>query len=345
MKRTGLLLACLVLARVSAADVVAVSDAVATVVAAEGDLRLVRDGRAVLREVDAGFAVEHFDAFTTGPSGRLELVADPRSGLAATVTAGEDTAVVVAIRFDVDGVPGVIELASGSLEVAVRAGAERSGVRVRTAALAAEAVEASFVVDLLPAAVLVTADEGIVTVTAGGQAERYASPGEAVELDPATGLVRTVRYEPEMTAAFRSAWLAGRRALLGVRADALLDAYRGDYSRARSRLDDSYAGLMRHRDVIDRWVRASMRSAEPDTDADPPSDSLRDDLDAASAAVLRYETLAASIVRVADAAGEEGTGGELLRLVETDRAIAAERAATVRHVRKLAARFAAPATR
>ncbi|MFW5744118.1 MAG: FecR family protein [Spirochaetota bacterium] len=330
-------------AAVAAAGIVA--DEVGTVSYVEGFPEIVREGTDVHEEIDFGFRIENFDVVRTDERSSLEIDFDPETGIDASVGVEPDTHFAVELSSLRTEQTGAIELIAGSVSVTARRLTGRSRFEIRTPAAIMGVRGTVFDVTGAPGGeLLVTTEEGLVEVTDQDGRSLFASPGEAVEVDEESALLRTVRYDREQIAAFRQQWRAERLERFIENAPRILSFYGRRYLRAREDFVSAYADLMSHRDLVDEWIDEARRGVRP------RAGSLRERREFVAAlrnvrlAMFRLEPVMARLdqmapfVRefVATVEIEPGvTAADLYGTVNDDRRLMRRRVAEVRRVLKL----------
>ncbi|MFW5742805.1 MAG: FecR family protein [Spirochaetota bacterium] len=320
-------------------------DGVGTVSYVEGFPEIVREGTDVYEEIDFGFRIENFDVVRTDERSALEIDFDPATGVDASVSVEPDTHFAVELSSLRTEQTGAIELIAGSVSVTARRLTGRSRFEIRTPAAIMGVRGTVFDVSGAPGGeLLVTTEEGLVEVTDPTGRSLFASPGEAVEVDEASSLFRSVRYERAQLAAFRREWRAERLERFIDNAPRILSFHGRRYLSAREDFVTAYADLMSHRDLIDEWTEEARRGVRPRARSLRERRELVAALRSVRIALFRLEPVMARLdamapyVRefVSTVEIEPGvTGAELYRTVNNDRRLMRERVAEVRRVLKL----------
>ena len=319
-------------------------DVVGEIVYLEGNPEITRGGDLVADSVDFGFPIENLDSIRTDAVSVAELELDPRTGVDATIFIDVDTEFHLGITGLKSEQTATIDLIAGSLNVAAREllGVSRLNVQTRTASAGVRGTTFS-VTTAVGGEILVSAEEGLVEVTDPDGFTLFAAPGEAVEIDAERNVFRNLKYSGA-TAALRLEWRAERLETFRANAPRIFRYHARRYRDERQQFVGFYRDLMRERGIIDRWIEESRRGSIGD-----PADLARDlsqiaePLFRVRRSMFAYERTLARLERmkpfVIDLAGdielEEGSGADLLRLADRDRAVMRRRFAAVRHVIRL----------
>ena len=316
----------------------------ATVAAAGGSVRLVRDGKVRYDAIGSGFRLESFDLIRTNAGSSVEIDLDPRAGIDVTVLVDADTALMFGLSSSGGDQPGAIELIAGAVEVTSRGPSGSSEFRILTSSATIAVRETSFAVTTASdGAILVAARTGIVEVTLPDGRTLDARPGMAVEVDRLAGLFRSVRIADERYRAFRGEWLDRRNSALVSDASSALQGWQQEYRTARDAFEKAYSVLMEHRALIDEWVEAAWRgvrlgdvTALERGNMSTEWDDVSDALNPARIAAFRFETAVASLERLSPYVDRVAVEiAELYRGIANDRQVMEARLATVRHALKL----------
>ena len=302
----------------------------------EGDPVLIRDGVRLGPRVDFGTVVENFDAFITDARSSVEFSLDPATGIDATIIVAPSTRLYVDITALRTEQHATVELAGGSVTVVARrlAGGSRFSVTTPTAVFGVRGT--TFTVAGADAGeLLVIAEEGLVEVTDADGRIAFASPGEAVEVDPEEALLRTRRYDRARRDAFVDEWRRERRAVLLQRAERLIPLYAERYAIARERFIAHYRDLLARRDVFDAWMEEGRRGlpGRPIEQAQAAREIFRlvRQIRVSSRA---YEGLLDQLERMGKVVAGSRLDHQVFRQVENDRPIFDERLAVVRSILK-----------
>lgn len=228
---------------------------------AEGSVSLHRAGASAVK-ADIGDVVNAFDVLVTGPRSRAEI--DIGSGAAggATIKLAENTAFYFDTKeLDDAARRTVVQLLSGSVAIKVDKLANGSfQVGTDNAVLGVRGTV--FIVDTVPdASLLVTCDQGAVSVTADG-ATTTAKPGGVVEL-PAAGSMRLRAVEPADLGTFRSGWKTDAFREFSSKALAFASSYASTLDGNRQAFRTALAKLDAQKATLDAWRTAKASGREP----------------------------------------------------------------------------------
>ncbi|TVQ22974.1 MAG: hypothetical protein EA382_11030 [Spirochaetaceae bacterium] len=302
----------------------------------DGDPLLIRDGVRLAPGIDFGTRVENFDAFITDERSSVEIVLDRATGIDATITIAASTRLyldVTAIRAEQDA---TVELVGGTVSVVARSlgRASRFSVTTPTAVFGVRGTTFT-IVGAEGGDLLVVADEGMVEVTDADGRIAFASPGEAVEIDPEEAILRTRRYDRARRALFVDEWRRERRAVLLRRAERLIPLYAERYAIARERFIAHYRQLLARRDVFDAWMEEGRRglAGRPIEQAHAAREifGLIRQIRVSSRA---YESLLDQLDRIGGVVAGTRLDHDVFRQVHNDRPIFDERFAEVRSILK-----------
>ena len=320
-------------------------DIVGEITYLEGHPEIVRDGGILHDTLDFGFAVQNYDAIQTDGESLAELRIDPSTGIDAAISVRENTQFTVQLSSLLREQTGTIELIAGSIGVIARELAGRSRLNIRTHSSVAGVRGTTFDVSTaVDGSVLVTTRDGLVEVTSRTGRALFAAPGEAVEVDDERGLVRNVRYAVS-GAEFRQLWIRERADAFAQSAPRVLRFYGRLYLDARSGFANAYRELMGQRDVIDKWIEESRKGVTGGaSEVIREKRILAGPLLRIGMAMFEFEHTLVRLERmrpyVQEVLGEVDLPGgitaeTLYQMLDSDRALARRRVATVRNVLKL----------
>jgi hypothetical protein len=219
----------------------------------EGDVDLVRAGKS--SKADFGMSVDNYDQVATGKNGSAELAIDPKSGINGSIKLRPGTTFYIDLAGAGAEKKAGIELLTGSVSAAVSKLAGKSNLEIRTQGATMGVRGTVFEVAIAPAGdLLVSCESGRVEVKDEGGRTLFAEPGAVVERT-AEDMFRNVPVRTSNLADFRRQWNAERIEAFKANAGRAIADFAGRYRGLKERFDKAYMELLRHRDIIDKWMR------------------------------------------------------------------------------------------
>ena len=228
----------------------AASDIIGEIIFFEGEVTIYRNRREV-EFIDFGEPIENFDQIVTGQTGRIEIAIYPETGIAVSITLQEDTIVNLDISGIANEQEGLLELLTGTLEVAMNRSGSLNKLNIRTGTAIMGGHEAEFAVQTTIAGdILLSVSEGLVECNAGYVL--FATPGEAVEFFSSHRHWRNLSVTGDSLGRFRQNWFAERLASLAPLL--AVQSIVGNYFNLKDQFLQAYIRLMNEREIIQKWL-------------------------------------------------------------------------------------------
>ncbi len=227
---------------------------VGTVSYLEEGVTITRGGSA-LDGVDFGTPVENFDLLATDKTGFAEVKVSSARTPETTVKVSPGTAFYFELGAGGKKDATTFQLLSGSLALKVQkvTGQKSLSVRTETATMGVRGTE--FQVTISPSGdLLIAAQEGKVACRNEEGQELFAEPGQAVEQVDGQGF-RSIPVAVSSLESFQREWYAQRLEVFKSNALKAIQAYSRRYLEQTDRFNKAYAGLMSHRQTLQKWTR------------------------------------------------------------------------------------------
>lgn len=229
------------------------TDTIGSIAYLEGTVSMVRDG-ADLEDVAIGQDLQVFDLVRTGADGQAELAVSAPSLPRMTIKMTADTQFSLEVATVNGRVESTVGILGGQIAVKVAKLLPSQAVRVKTDSAAMGVRGTDFTVTAPESGdVLVTCDEGEVSVTDDQGRDFTAIPGTVVEKIPGAAY-RTVPVAVSGLEEFRTRWRGERDQFVQANALRLIRANAVLYRRLTREFNATHQELARSQPIVRKWA-------------------------------------------------------------------------------------------